>query len=163
MHYSLDGFICELRNILGDLWTLDMSGVFDPDLEKIGRAGPTSSKGFRNISRNFHAWINREKKNLTCGSVNSETQSTWASTQDERGGQELPNDWFEGMGRVLTSRGTWICTWRELARHWLPKNLLHILGNLFKAWWGTPCLCRLSQVILGEPCAILFARWRRQR
>ena len=62
MHYPLDGFICELRNILGDLWTLDMSGVFDPDLEKIGRAGPTSSKGFRNISRNFHAWINREKK-----------------------------------------------------------------------------------------------------
>ena len=42
----------------------NMSGVFDPDLEKIGRAGPASSKKFRNISRNFHAWINEENKTL---------------------------------------------------------------------------------------------------
>ncbi|CAK8992215.1 Uncharacterized protein SCF082_LOCUS3000 [Durusdinium trenchii] len=39
-------------------------GASDPLLDEIGRAGPTSKKKFRNVSRNFHAWINRTKKVL---------------------------------------------------------------------------------------------------
>ena len=36
----------------------------DPYLEDIAKAGPTSSKKFRNTSRNFHSWINRNGKTL---------------------------------------------------------------------------------------------------
>ena len=40
-------------------------GVRDPKLRAIGRAGPTSKrKGFRNICRNFHSYLAREKKFL---------------------------------------------------------------------------------------------------
>lgn len=46
------------------LSNLFISGVRDPYLEDIGKAGRTSSRKFRNVSRNFHKWIERERKTL---------------------------------------------------------------------------------------------------
>ena len=43
---------------------LFISGVRDIYLEDIGKAGRTSSRKFRNVSRNFHKWIERERKTL---------------------------------------------------------------------------------------------------
>ena len=82
----------------------NMSGVFDPDLEKIGRAGPTSSKKFRNISRNFHAWINEENKTLPVEVSTVKLRVLERRPKMKEVARDF--DWFEGMGRVLTSRGT---------------------------------------------------------
>ena len=67
--------VCVLNGLHVDYWNQDepikacsltSQGIKDPELTAIGRAGPTSKhkKGSRNISRNFHSYLEKAKKIL---------------------------------------------------------------------------------------------------
>ena len=94
------------------MWKNNLWGICELKYVRSVQPGPGedwqsrtySSKKFRNISRNFHAWINEENKTLPVEVSTVKLRVLERRPKMKEVARDF--DWFEGMGRVLTSRGT---------------------------------------------------------
>ena len=126
-----------------------MSGVFDPDLEKIGRAGPTSSKKFRNISRNFHAWINEENKTLPVEVSTVKLRVLEHRPKTKEVARDFPMIGLKAWaGYLLQEAPEFVLGGNSLDNDY--QKPYRTFWQTYEKLGGTPCLFRLSQVILGE-------------
>ena len=137
------------KTIFGGSVNLNMSEVFNPDLEKIGRAGPTHPKSFATYPETFMLESTRKTRPYLwkCQQWNLEYLSIDLRWKRWPGiSQWLV--WRHGQGTYF-KRHLNLCLvgTRSTMTTRKPTGLS---GKPMKSLGGHPCLFRLSQVILGE-------------